>query len=175
LLETRNDDVLSGILERIRPIQHRVTLVQADADAGTLEALTRDPHAAVRRVVAAHARINEEVAFRLAEDQDPQVRMALRKNPACHPFVAVAIAVEDGPTRDPSLAQAEHLREVAWQGRRGGLSGAKLLELAQDWLGLDREQLPEMTIEQVTLLLEVLAGHLGTGPMPRRPRAAKGR
>lgn len=153
-----------------------MTLVQADSDVETLEALARDPHAHVRRVVASHARISEEVAFRLSEDQDPQVRLTLRKNPACHPFVAAAIAVEDGPPRDEGLARAEHYLEAAWQARRGKLTAAQLMELTADWLGLeDRDQLLELTLEQVQLLLDVLAAHMGKKPMPRRPARARGR
>lgn len=172
LLAEGKDDLLAGILERIRPIQHRVTLVQADADAPTLEALTRDPHQHVRRVVAAHPRITEEVAFRLSEDQDTGVRLTLRKNPACHPFVAAAITVEDSPgQRSPDLARAEHYLEAAWQARRGKLTPAELMEMTEDWLGVGREGLLDLTIEQITLLLEVLDGHLGKGPMPNRKRA----
>lgn len=176
LLAAGTDDQLAGVLDRVRPIQHRVTLVQADSDVETLEALARDPHAHVRRVVASHPRISEEVSFRLSEDQDAQVRLALRKNPAAHPFIAAAITAEDGPPRAPGLARAEHYLEAAWQARRGKLTAADLLEMTEDWVGLDaREQLMEMTIEQVQLILDVLAAHMGRGPMPPRPRRARGR
>ncbi len=164
------------MLERIRPIQHRVTLVQADADAETLEALTRDPHQHVRRVVASHPRITDEVAFRLSEDQDTGVRLALRKNTACHPFVAAAILAEDaGQSRAPELARVEHYLDAAWQARRGKLSTPELVELAEDWIGLEPQQLPEMTLEQATLLLEVLDNKLSGKPMPSKPRKARGK
>jgi hypothetical protein len=176
LLAEGKDDLLAGVLDRIRPIQHRVTLVQADSDVETLEALARDPHSHVRRVVAAHARISEEVSFRLSEDQDPQVRLTLRKNPACHPFIAAAITVEDGPGRAPGLARAEHYLEAAWQARRAKLPAAMLMEMASDWIGLEsRDDLLELTIEQMQVLFDVLAAHQGKGPMPSKPRRARGR
>lgn len=176
LLAEGTDDQLAGILDRIRPIQHRVTLVQADSDVETLEALARDPHPHVRRVVASHPRISEEVSFRLSEDQDALVRLALRKNPASHPLIAAAIAVGDARDRAPELARAEHYLEAAWQARRGRLSADELMELVADWLGVeDRDALLELTIEQVQLLLDVLGAKLGTRPMPQRPRRARGR
>lgn len=176
LLAEGTDDQLAGILDRIRPIQHRVTLVQADSDVETLEALARDPHAHVRRVVASHPRISEEVSFRLSEDQDAQVRLALRKNPASHPFIAAAIAVGESPGRSPELARAEHYLEAAWEARRGKLGADELMELVDDWLGIEsREQLLELTLEQVQLLLDVLGAKLGKRSMPPRPRRARGR
>lgn len=176
LLAEGTDDQLAGILDRIRPIQHRVTLVQADSDVETLEALARDPHAHVRRVVASHPRISEEVSFRLSEDQDTQVRLALRKNPAAHPFIAAAIAVGDAHGRAPELARAEHYLEAAWQARRSKLGADELMELVEDWIGIEgRDQLLELTLEQVQLLLDVLGAKLGKRPMPPRPRRARGR
>lgn len=176
LLAEGKDDLLAGVLDRIRPIQHRVTLVQADSDVETLEALARDPHSHVRRVVAAHGRISEEVSFRLSEDQDAQVRLTLRKNPACHPFIAAAIAVEDGPGRAPGLARSEHYLEAAWQARRAKLPASTLMEMASDWIGLEsREDLLDVTIEQMQVLFDVLKAHQGKGPMPPRPRRARGR
>lgn len=176
LLAEGKDDQLAGILDRIRPIQHRVTLVQADSDVETLEALARDPHPHVRRVVASHPRISEEVSFRLSEDQDSQVRLALRKNPAAHPFVATAIAVDDAPGRSPDLARAEHYLEAAWEARRAKLGAGELMELVEDWLGVEsRERLAELTLEQIQLVLDVLAARLGKRPMPPRTRRARGR
>jgi hypothetical protein len=170
LLDAGQDDRLAAILDKVRPIQHRVTLVHADSEPFTLEALARDPHVHVRRVVAAHARITEEVAFRLCEDQQPPVRLALRKNPRCHPFLSAAVTIDDGPPRDESLATADHMLEVAWQARRAGLSGEQLADLAEEWLGVDREGLVSITVEQVGLLLQVLSAKLGKGSMPRRPK-----
>lgn len=170
LMEAGQDDRLAGILDKVRPIQHRVTLVQADTEPATLEALARDPHVHVRRVVAAHPRITEEVAFRLSEDQQAPVRLALRKNPRAHPFLAAAITIEDGPPRSDELASADHLLEVAWQARRAGMTAEELVELAEEWLGVDREGLVNLTREQIGLLLQVLSAKLGRGTMPRKPR-----
>lgn len=170
LLEAGQDDRLAGILDKVRPIQHRVTLVHADTDPFTLEALSRDPHVHVRRVVAAHARITEECAFRLSEDQQPPVRLALRKNPRSHPFLAAAITIEDGPPRSEELVTSDHLLEAAWQARRAGMSGDQLMELAEEWLGVDRDGLIGLRVEQMALLLQVLLAKLGRGTMPRRPK-----
>ncbi len=175
LQEEHKDDELAGILDRVRPIQHRVTLIQADADELTLEALSRDPHAHVRRVVATHPRITEEVCFRLSEDQDPEVRLALRKNPACHPFIAAAITVEDGPSRPDELVAAEHLLEAAWQARRGKLTPGDLLGLTEEWLGIEPTDLPAMTLDQAGLLFKVLDARLGKGRMPAKPSRRGGR
>lgn len=175
MLDAGQDDRLAGILDKVRPIQHRVTLVHADSEPFTLEALSRDPHVHVRRVVAAHARITEEAAFRLCEDQQPPVRLALRKNPRCHPFLAAAIEIEDGPPRGEEMATGDHMLEVAWQARRAGLSGDQLAELAEEWLEVDREGLPALTVEQVSLLLQVLAAKMGRGTMPRRPKSSGGK
>ena len=43
LMEGGYDDLLPAILDKVRPIQHRVTLIQADAPGKLLEALSRDP------------------------------------------------------------------------------------------------------------------------------------
>ena len=163
------DDNLAGVLDKVRPIQHRITLIQADATAPLLEALARDPHVDVRQVVASHPHISEEVCFRLSEDQQPKVRLALRKNPECHPLLAAAIQLEDGPSRSSdTLATSEHLIEASWQARRAGLKAKELLELCDEWLGVGRDTMHRLTIEQANLLLEVLAGKLGEGPMPRK-------
>lgn len=172
LLDAGQDDRLAGILDKVRPIQHRVTLVHADSEPFTLEALSRDPHVHVRRVVAAHARITEECAFRLCEDQQPPVRLALRKNPRCHPFLAAAIAIEDGPERGEEMATADHMLEAAWQARRAGLTGEQLAELAEEWLEVDRESLPGLTVEQISLLLQVLAAKMGRGSLPKKPKSS---
>lgn len=170
LMDAGQDDRLAAILDKVRPIQHRVTLVQADTDPATLEALARDPHVHVRRVVAAHARITEEVAFRLSEDQQGPVRLALRKNPKAHPFLAAAITIEDGPPRSEELVSADHLLEAAWQARRAGLTADELMGLAEEWLGVDRDGLVNLNREQMSLLLQVLAAKLGRGTMPRKPK-----
>lgn len=169
-MEQAEDHHLAEVLDKIRPIQHRITLVQADVEPELLEALTRDPHAHVRRVVASHAKITEEVAFRLCEDQQADVRLALRKNPACPPFIAAALAVREKSSRDKALAGAEHFLEAAWQARRCDLKAKELVALAGEWLGIEEEQLISMTLEQATLLLQVLEGKLGIGPMPKKPR-----
>lgn len=174
LLEQAEDHHLAEVLDKIRPIQHRITLVQADVEPELLEALTRDPHAHVRRVVAAHARITEEVAFRLCEDAQADVRLALRKNPVCPVFIATALAVrEKKSSRDKALAGAEHYLEAAWQARRADLNMQELVELTEEWCGVGAEQLESLTLEQASLLLQVLEGKLGIGPMPKKGRGSK--
>jgi hypothetical protein len=157
---------LASILDQIRPIQHRVTWIQADATAQLLHALARDPHRHVRKVVASHSAIDDEVCFRLSEDQQTEVRLALRKNPKCHPVIRVALlAIEK---RNTTLA--ELLTELCWQAKRADMTAAELMTLISDWTGLDEESLLQATVEQTNLVLDVLNAKLGKGKMPRKPR-----
>ncbi|MCA8925172.1 MAG: hypothetical protein KDD82_25400 [Planctomycetes bacterium] len=166
LIEEGLEERLAPVLDKIRPIQHRVTLLQADATPATLEALARDPHKHVRSVVAAHPNISAEVCFRLSEDQQGEVRTALRKNPKCHPYIAGAIRLKDGPTRGDEHATAEHLLEIAWEARRAGLSVEALMELSDEWLGVEHDAVADLALEDANLLLQVLEAKLGIGRMP---------
>lgn len=150
-----------------------MTLIQVDADTKTLEALSRDPHVHVRRVVAAHLGISEEVCFRLSEDQQASVLLALRKNPRCHPFIAAAVQIRDERSRPEELANADHLLEAAWQARRAGLSARDLVDLTREWTGVDADDLTKLTLEQVGLVLDVLSAKLGQGKLPAKPRRRK--
>lgn len=166
------DSRLAEVLDKIRPIQHRVTLIQADATPLLLEALSRDPHKQVRQVVATHAHINDEVCFRLAEDQEASVRLALRKNGRCHPVIWAALSVRE---RQPNAPIAELLIEISWQARRAGLDRAALVTLIEEWTERDADGLSDLTVEQAHLVLEVLAARLGQGKMPTRPRKPRGK
>jgi hypothetical protein len=165
------DDLLAGILDRIRPIQHRITLIQADASPNILEALARDPHQDVRRVVASHGAITDEVCFRLGEDQNQGVRLTLRKNPNCHPLVRAALLARE----ENNETINELLLEMSWQARRCELKPEETIELIEEWTGVVEEQLPNLAVEQAHLVLDVLAAKLGQGTMPRKPRRARGR
>jgi hypothetical protein len=169
LMEELLDDHLARVLETIRPIQHRVTLIQADASGPLLEALCRDPHRDVRKVVASHAGITEEVSFRLCEDPEYVVRLALRKNPACHPVIHAALLLRE-KRGDEHRIKADHLLEVAWQARRCKFDRNAIEALFRDWIDLEPEDYYRLEITQANRLLEVLDGHLGNGPMPRKPR-----
>jgi len=172
LQEEARDDLLAALLNKVRPIQHRVTLIQADAEPLLLEALCRDPHAHVRQVVAGHANINEEVCLRLCEDPQHPVRLALRKNPRCHPVIRAALVAQDrrGASDLPSF---ETFLEIAWQARRAALSADQLGELIEEWVDVAPDDLEQMTTEQANKILDVLAGQLGQGPMPRKPSGSK--
>lgn len=163
------DDLLAAILDKIRPIQHRITLIQADADPLLLQALCRDPHKSVREVVASHNNIDEEVCFRLGEDMERNVRLALRKNPACHEVIRASLLLRE-KTSEENRVRADHLLEISWQARRAELDGPKLLKLIKEWTKLTPDELVQLTVEQANLLLDVLAAHLGQGKMPRKPR-----
>jgi len=168
-MEVGLDDLLPPILDKIRPIQHRVTLVQADAPTKLLEALARDPHFDVRRVVAGHASINEEVCFRLCEDQHHKVRLTLRKNDHCHPVLRASLRMREQPGHE-SRVLAARLVDLSWQGRRAGFKPDKVETLFEEWLSLEAEDFHTITLAQVEKMTDVMAGHLGTGPMPRKPR-----
>ncbi|MEZ6187922.1 MAG: hypothetical protein R3F62_23300 [Planctomycetota bacterium] len=170
LIEEGLEERLAPVLDKIRPIQHRVTLLQADATKGTLEALARDPHKHVRTVVASHPNISAEVCFRLSEDQQSEVRTALRKNPKCHPFIAGAIRIQDGRQKGDAYATAEHLLEIAWEGRRAGLDVEQLMDLSDEWLGAEHDALDSLTLEDANLLLQVLEAKLGMGRMPSKTK-----
>lgn len=170
LIEIGQEERLAPVLDKIRPIQHRVTLLQADASGKTLEALARDPHKHVRSVVAAHPNVTAEVCFRLSEDQQGEVRTALRKNPKCHPFIAGAIKVKDGPRRGEELTTSEHLLEIAWEARRAGLTVPELMELSDEWLGAEHDALADLPLEDANLLLQVLEAKLGMGRMPSKAK-----
>lgn len=170
LLEEGIDDQVAPILDKVRPIQHRVTLVQADASSKLLEALCRDPHPHVREVVAAHANVSEEVCLRLCEDQQTSVRLALRKNPHCHPVVQAALV-----QRERREGAWEHLVEVVWQARRAGIEPDALVELVTEWTRVEPDDFASLTGEHGNLLLDVLAAKLGQGPMPRKPRKPRKR
>ena len=169
LKEELLDEELAGILDKIRPIQHRVTLIQADATGTLLEALCRDPHRDVRKVVASHANITQEVCFRLSEDPEHVVRLALRKNPHCHPVIQAALILRE-KRGDERRVKADHLLEISWQARRCKLDTDELMGIFADYVHLDAEDLPEIELEQANKVLDVLAAHLGDGPMPRKPR-----
>ena len=164
------DDQVAPILDKVRPIQHRVTLVQADASRELLEALCRDPHPHVRQVVAAHAHVSEEVCLRLCEDQQAPVRMALRKNPRCHRVIKGALV-----QRERNDHTWEHLVEAVWHARRAGLDEDALTALVADWTQVDPDDFAALTGEQVSLVMEVLRAKLGHGPMPRKPRKSRKR
>jgi len=162
-----NELQLASILDKIRPIQHRITWIQADASTVLLQALARDPHPHVRKVVAAHAAIDDEVCFRLSEDQQTSVRLALRKNPKCHPVIRGALmAVEKRKT-----TMSELLTEMCWQAKRAEMKAAELMELVTDWTGVEEAaDLADLSLEQANLVLQVLSAKLGKGKMPRKPR-----
>jgi hypothetical protein len=167
LMDALEDHRLAAILDTIRPIQHRVTLIQADATPELLEALARDPHHHVRRVVAQHAAISDEVCFRLGEDSNVEVRLALRKNPHCHPLIRAALLAQE----KGDLTLTELLIEMAWDGRRAAMMGDDLLVLIKEWTGLRELAIPyDMTVEQAHLVRDVLQAKLGKGSMPRKPR-----
>lgn len=170
LIEEGLEERLAPVLDKIRPIQHRITLLQADASKGTLEALARDPHKDVRAVVAAHPNVSEEVCFRLSEDQQSEVRTALRKNPKCHPFISGAIRIQDRRGRSEAYASAEHLLEIAWEGRRAGLKVDELMDLSDEWLGVEHDALSDLTLDDANLLLQVLEAKLGMGRMPSKTK-----
>ncbi|RMG10817.1 MAG: hypothetical protein D6731_16825 [Planctomycetota bacterium] len=163
------DHLLAAILDKVRPIQHRVTLIQADATPELLEVLARDPHHEVRSVVASHPNISQEVCLRLGEDMNDEVRLALRKNPNCHPLIQAALFVQEkGPLGDPAVA--ELLIEMSWMARALEYAPEDLVELVEEWTGLRPLQIPDMTVEQARLLYDVLLAKLGKGKMPRKPR-----
>lgn len=166
MLDELKDDLLAGILDKIRPIQHRITLIQADASAEILEALARDPHPDVRQVVAAHPAITDEVCFRLGEDQNPAVRLTLRKNTSCHAVVRGALLAKE----ENNDTAYELLLEMAWQGRRCALLPEQVVDLIKEWTGVSKYDLYKLTVEQAHLVLDVLAAMLGQGEMPRKPR-----
>ncbi len=161
-----NELRLASILDKIRPIQHRITWVQADASPQLLQALARDPHPHVRQVVAAHAAINDEVCFRLSEDQQVPVRLSLRKNPKCHPIIRGALLA----TEKRNTTMSELLTEMCWQAKRAELKADELLELVLDWTGIEESELADLPLEKANLVLDVLAAKLGKGKMPRKPR-----
>ncbi|MGE0708493.1 MAG: hypothetical protein AB7N76_21130 [Planctomycetota bacterium] len=165
------DERLAGVLDKIRPIQHRVTLIQADASGPLLEALCRDPHKDVRKVVAGHASITEEVCFRLCEDPEHIVRLALRKNAACHPVIRAALVLRERGG-DEHRIRADHLLEISWQARRAGLAAPALVELFEEWAEAGPDDLPDLDAERANRVLDVLNAHLGKGSMPKKPRKA---
>lgn len=169
LLDELQDHALAGVLDKIRPIQHRVTLIQADAEPKLLAALCRDPHREVRSVVATHPQITEEVCFRLCEDPERSVRLALRKNPACHAVIRASLVMRERPG-DESRVRYLQLLEIAWQARRCKLTPDKLVELIEDWTELQAEDISNATSEDIARVLSVLDAQLGNGPMPRKPR-----
>lgn len=171
LLEDLKDHELAGVLDKIRPIQHRVTLIQADATPQVLEALCRDPHRDVRSVVATHANLSEEVSFRLCEDPESSVRLALRKNPACHPVIHASLVLRERPG-EANRVRSIQLLEIAWQARRAEVDRAQLVELIEEWVDLQPEAYQDLSDEQIELVLNVLAAKLGQGAMPRKPRRA---
>lgn len=171
LVEDLKDHELAGVLDKIRPIQHRVTLIQADATAQVLEALCRDPHRDVRSVVATHANISEEVCFRLCEDPESMVRLALRKNPACHPVVHASLVLRERPGEENRVRSIQ-LLEIAWQARRAELARVELVALMEEWLEVGPESFQDLSDEQIGLVLDVLGAKLGQGAMPRKPRRA---
>lgn len=166
LREEGNDDQIAAILAKVRPIQHRVTLVQADVQAPLLEALCRDPHPQVRQVVAGHANISTEVCVRLCEDQQATVRLALRKNPSCHPVIRAALIL-----REREDARWEQLVEMVWQGRRAGILKPALLELIEEWTGAGPDALSELAQDDVNLVLDVLDAKVSGGPLPKKAKA----
>lgn len=166
LLNDLKDDLLAGILDKVRPIQHRITLIQADASHDILEALSRDPHHDVRQVVASHAAITDEVCFRLGEDQHPGVRLALRKNTACNAVVRGALLAKE----ERNDTAYELLLEMAWQGRRCHFSPDQVVDLIKEWTGVTKYNLYKLTVDQAHLVLDVLSAKLGQGEMPRKPR-----
>lgn len=170
LCEEGIDDQVAPILDKIRPIQHRVTLVQADASPELLGALCRDPHPHVREVVASHAHVSEEVCLRLCEDQQATVRLALRKNQHCHQVIQAALL-----QRERGLATWENLLETVWQGRRAELDEGQLVELIEEWTGLEPAEFGSLSEEHIELILEVLGAKLGQGAMPRKPRKPRKR
>ncbi len=169
LREEGDDDQIARILDKVRPIQHRVTLVQADASPELLEVLCRDPHPQVRQVVASHANISTEVCLRLCEDQQPDVRLALRKNPHCHPVIQSALLLRErqGDREDASW---EQLVEIVWQARRAEVGPGELVELIEDWTQVTRDDLTALDVDQANVVLDVLDAKLGKGPMPKKPR-----
>jgi hypothetical protein len=169
LLDELQDHALAGVLDKIRPIQHRVTLIQADAPAEVLAALCRDPHREVRSVVATHPQITEEVCFRLCEDPERSVRLALRKNPACHAVIRASLTLREKPG-EANRVRALQLLEIAWQARRSKLTPAELVDLIGEWTELDEETYTEAAAEDIARILAVLDAKLGKGPMPRKPR-----
>jgi hypothetical protein len=169
LKEQLQDHLLAGVLEKIRPIQHRITWVQADAPPELLTALARDPHEHVRRVVAAHANINDEVCFRLAEDSSDSVRLALRKNDECHPIIRAALMCRE----DNDLTRTEILTETAWEAQRAGFTPKAAAELVEDWTGIKERMLFSLDVDQCNLMLEVFTAKAGKGKLPRKPRKRK--
>jgi len=169
LLDELQDHALAGVLDKIRPIQHRVTLIQADAPPEVLAALCRDPHREVRSVVATHPQITEEVCFRLCEDPERSVRLALRKNPACHSVIRASLLLRERPGEE-NRVRALQLLEIAWQARRAQHTPAELEELIGEWTDLEPERYDEATLEEIARVLAVLDAQLGKGPMPRKPR-----
>ena len=169
LLDELQDHALAGVLDKIRPIQHRVTLIQADAPPKVLAALCRDPHREVRSVVATHPQITSEVCFRLCEDPERSVRLALRKNPACHAVIRASLLLRERPGEENRVRSLQ-LLEVAWQARRCKLTPAQLVELIGDWTELEPEGYDEATLEEIARILAVLDAKLGNGAMPRKPR-----
>lgn len=165
-----NDDQIASILAKVRPIQHRVTLVQADVQAPLLEVLCRDPHPQVRQVVAGHANISTEVCVRLCEDQQSAVRLALRKNPSCHPVIRAALIL-----REREDARWEQLVELVWEGRRAGVDTAALLALIEEWTGAGPEELSEMTQDDINLVLDVLDAKVSGGALPKKARKPNGK
>ena len=157
LLDELQDHALAGVLDKIRPIQHRVTLIQADAPPKVLAALCRDPHREVRSVVATHPQITSEVCFRLCED------------PACHAVIRASLLLRERPGEENRVRSLQ-LLEVAWQARRCKLTPAQLVELIGDWTELEPEGYDEATLEEIARILAVLDAKLGNGAMPRKPR-----
>ncbi len=171
LKEDLQDHLLAGVLEKIRPIQHRITWVQADATPELLQALSRNPHAHVRRVVAEHAAIDNEVCFRLSEDADASVRLALRKNTMCHPIIRGALLARE----DRNLTLTELLTEIAWQAMRAAYTPESATTLIEEWTGVKERQLFSLSVEQANLMYDVFTAKLGKGKMPRKPRKVRSR
>ena len=164
---------LPALLDQVRPIQTRITLIQADADPRILEALSLDPNPQVREAVASHSKIGEEVCLRLAEDTRA-VGQALRKNPNCNPVVRAALSNRFSAQENDAL-RSESLMEIAWQARRCSLSDAETMSLFQQWTGLKAKDLATSSEEDAHLVLEVLEAKLGKGPMPRKRRKRRKR
>jgi hypothetical protein len=97
----------------------------------------------------------------------------LRKNPLCHPVLRASLMLRERKSEEERV-KADHLLEIAWQARRLEMDSAKLLELLDEWIGLNAERLIHITVEQCNLMLEVFDGLLGRGPMPRKQRRKSG-